>query len=65
MSATLILPSDFGRDVAEVLRGIKKDFSFKPVRDNAASTNPDNAIDGSVKEHVDAILDREIEKADK
>lgn len=65
MNRPLIQPSDFGKKVADELRGIKKDFSFKPVRDNAASTNPDNAIDGAVKEQVYADLDRLIEKHEK
>ena len=66
MNRPLILPSDFGKKVAEALRGIKKDFSFKPVRNNASDhENPDNAIDGAVKEQVYADLDRLIEKHEK
>lgn len=68
MNRSLIPPSDFGKKVADELRGIKKDFSFKPVRNNdpnATTTNPDNAIDGAVKEQVNADLDRLIEKHEK
>ena len=58
MNRSLIPPSDFGKKVADEFRGIKKDFSFK-------SEHPDNAIDGAVKEQVNADLDRLIEKHEK
>ena len=57
--------SDFGKEVAETLRDLKHDFSTKPhrrLRNSEGYETGNVRIDKSVREDVDAELDKAIEK---
>lgn len=43
----------FHKDVADTIRGVRKDFESRPVVDRVnSSSSASNAVDGAVKEEV-------------
>lgn len=56
--------SDFGKEVAKEIRGLKEKFSERTIIDPHAGS-PVGSVDRSVAEQVHADLDRLIEKHEK
>jgi hypothetical protein len=55
--------SDYGKEVADIFRGIKQDFEKKPIADRSEGKTPQaGTVDPSVREQVISDIDHLIEK---